>query len=92
MRENETKNMLSVFNMDDAFWHTDKSKENQYTWDSRINLYREEAFQFVCRFDRIFLRNAKIKDFKLIGNTPASENPNHFLSDHFGISAEIEID
>ncbi len=91
MRENETKNMISTFDMNDAYWKSDKSKENQYTWDSRINLYHEEAFQFVCRFDRIFLKNAKVIDFKLIGNKPVSENLNHFISDHFGISAKIEL-
>lgn len=91
MRESETKAIISTFAMDDAYWKSDKSKENQYTWDSRINLYHEEAFQFVCRFDRIFLKNTKIVDFKLIGNKPVSENPNHFISDHFGISAKVEL-
>ena len=91
MRESETKNMVSTYELDDAYWKTDQAPEFKYTWDSRVNLYREDAFQFVCRFDRIFLSNERVGTFKLIGNHPASENPNHFISDHFGISAEIEL-
>ena len=89
MRENETSEMLAKFNLDDAYLQGEQNKTEKHTWDSKINKYREEAFQFVCRFDRVFLRKFTPLNFKLIGNRPVSENPGHFLSDHFGIVVEI---
>lgn len=48
------------------------------------------AFQWKARFDRIMLRGAAAADFRLIGNSPASTDPRHFLSDHFGILATVD--
>lgn len=88
MREDETKQVLSSFNVKDAFY-LKGSKETKFTWDSRINRYNENSHKFIARFDRIFIRGFDISEFRLIGNKPISENNDHFLSDHYGIVAEL---
>ena len=78
----------------------------QFTWDSKVNLYHRDGFGFHCRFDRIYLRNIdEVKSFRLIANEPIdnggasmaknkkSSFGNHFyLSDHFGIVSTLTIE
>ena len=51
-----------------------------------------EAFQFACRFDRIYLsgENLTTTSFRLFANKPLT-NPFHYLSDHFGMVAQLNI-
>jgi endonuclease/exonuclease/phosphatase family metal-dependent hydrolase len=51
-----------------------------------------EAFQFACRFDRIYLsgENLTTTSFRLFANKPLT-TPFHFLSDHFGMVAKLNI-
>lgn len=91
MREAETRPIIDL-GWDDAYWKSEKKKEHQYTWDSNTNLFRDGGFGFNVRFDRVFTKNYKIIEFELIGNKPLSSNPNHFLSDHFGIRTTLEFD
>ena len=63
------------------------------TWNSKINQYHgPDAFQFCCRFDRIYTRNViGIDHFSLMANTPLGTSPKYYLSDHFGIVSTILI-
>ena len=88
MRDNETKGVLEL-GYTDVFLMMGSPKDKRFTWDSRTNIFRKESYGFVCRFDRVFTTNLQIKELKLIGNTPV--NPNHYLSDHYGIHCTMEF-
>ena len=75
-----------------------------HSWNSHVNKYHgESGFAFTCAFDRVFLACAEqpgdecfssgpdctVKNMKLVGNSPASSNPAHFLSDHFGLVFDL---
>ena len=75
-----------------------------HSWDSHVNKYHgESGFPFTCALDRVFLACAEqpgdawfssgpdcvVEKARLIGNTPASENASHFLSDHFGLVFDL---
>ena len=86
MRDNETKPVLQL-GLDDVFLLGGSPKEKKFTWNSRENLFRKESYQFTCRFDRILTTGLLIKSFDLIGHKPI--HPRHYLSDHYGIFAEV---
>lgn len=89
LREVETKPILEKLQLQDVFWSLKIDKSQKFTWDSRINRYNKNSFEFIARFDRVFVRNLEVKSFKLIANTPVSENKHHYISDHFGILVEL---
>ena len=76
-----------------------------HSWDSHVNKYHgESGFPFTCAFDRVFLACAEqpgdgvrfssgpdcaVSNVRLVGNTPASANASHFLSDHFGLVFDL---
>ena len=90
MRESETERVLSTFSLEDAFL-LKGTKETKFTWDSKINKYHEKSHEFAARFDRVLVRGLEVSEFALIANRPSSEIKNHFLSDHYGISAELDF-
>lgn len=89
MRENEAKHFAD-FRLKDAsvslFGVQGSFDKRMYSWNSDINRFNTEYFPFTCKFDRV-LYNDDLHPltFRLIGNTPASTNANHYLSNHFGI-------
>ena len=71
-----------------------------------MNKYHgESGFPFTCAFDRVFLACAEqpgdacsssgpdcaVENISLVGNSPASANASHFLSDHFGLVFDLVI-
>lgn len=78
----------------------------QFTWDSKVNLYHRDGFGFNCRFDRIYLRSIdKVESFRLIANDPLDNDDGasmaktttpfgnrFYLSDHFGIVSTLTIE
>ena len=78
----------------------------RYTWDtidhrddvqggSFNQYYGGSTRQYQARYDRIYCSKTAVADirvpsFDLIANLPLTSN-NHFLSDHFGISAVVNI-
>jgi endonuclease/exonuclease/phosphatase family metal-dependent hydrolase len=60
-------------NWTDASWkQAGSSRQQAYTWDSRINHYHGlDVFQFHCRFDRVYLYNVQsVQSFQLMANKP----------------------
>lgn len=90
MREDETKSVLEVLSVEDAFQLVG-SKEDKFTWNSRVNKYANTGFEYTARYDRVFVRGFGVKAFGLIGDKPVSENTGHFISDHYGITVELEL-
>jgi endonuclease/exonuclease/phosphatase family metal-dependent hydrolase len=90
----------------DAWKDTGALHKEKNTWDSCDRTQRgavagtgphnayhgTEAFQFACRFDRIYLSgdNLTTRSFRLFANKPLT-NPFHYLSDHFGMAAKLNI-
>lgn len=88
------------------FWKLNGSrKEVKFTWDTidygdRFNrFYGASTRKYLARYDRIYatngfrIMNAKITvaSFDLIANQPVT-NRHHFMSDHFGITSEFQIE
>jgi len=73
----------------DAWKQSGGCLDTEYTWNSRINRYHKDGFEFVCRFDRAYLRETTCTDFNLISNT---KKEGAFLSDHFGILLNVTVD
>lgn len=100
MRQSEEKAVESNYGLHDAWKEAGSRKSEKFTWDSRdrtayggaYNKYHLDAFGFTCRFDRIYFRGdgLTVQDFRLIGNKPVT-NPLHYLSDHFGMSAGLQV-
>mmetsp|Transcript_26570 Transcript_26570/g.57955 ORF Transcript_26570/g.57955 Transcript_26570/m.57955 type:complete len:275 (-) Transcript_26570:828-1652(-) len=63
----------------------------QNTWAPQVNKYFEGNDAPAIRFDRIFVRGCSGSDLQLMGDTPASEAPGHFLSDHYGLTATLSV-
>jgi len=68
-------------------------KDTKLTWNSKINKYHQDGFEFVARFDRIYVGGgaAKVATFGLVADTPVEGRQGHFLSDHFGLVCDLEI-
>ena len=83
---------VEALGLKDAWKEAGSDKSHKNTWDSTKNRYHGiGAYQFTCRFDRIYLKGEMdVDDFHLIGDQPLT-NPFHYLSDHFGMIAKIRI-
>jgi exonuclease III len=90
MRDNETAGTLQL-GLKDSFIEIGEPKSEKFSWDSRKNPFRRNDFGFVCRFDRILTKGFRTKSFNLIGNKDISGSK-HYLSDHFGLKAELTLD
>jgi hypothetical protein len=107
MRAKEDQKFEQTFGLQDAWKDTGAIYKEKNTWDScdrtprgavvgtgPHNAYHgTEAFQFACRFDRIYLSggdNLTTTSFRLFANKPLT-NPFHYLSDHFGMVAKLNI-
>jgi len=66
----------------DAWKMTGQLKRKEHTWNSHINRYHLNGFEFISRFDRAYMRGLHCKAFDLVANT---KSDGAFLSDHFGI-------
>lgn len=75
----------------DAWKEAGSDMEKKFTWNSFRNKYRANGFANRARYDRIYLRGLAVDDFRMCANVPLSDNPGHFLSDHFGLRAVVRI-
>jgi endonuclease/exonuclease/phosphatase family metal-dependent hydrolase len=91
MRENETGFAEAALNCKDAFALAGSPASSKFTWDSNRNKYHENGFGFTCRFDRIFVRGFDVEGIQLAANKPASEVPQHYLSDHYALYADLTL-
>jgi endonuclease/exonuclease/phosphatase family metal-dependent hydrolase len=67
---------------------------SKFTWDSFINKYHEDGFQYRARYDRCYYRGediVRVNKFDLIGNVPVHNRPGDYLSDHFGMLVELSV-
>lgn len=64
----------------------------RHPWNTIVNRYWGDSECYTARYDRMLTHRAACTSFRIIGNTPATENPAHFLSDHFGILATFQLD
>ena len=70
--------------------HDDLNNGTPPTWNTYVNKYHANSKEYTCNFDRIFLGGRfKAEECHVVCNTPASERPHHFLSDHFGLLATV---
>lgn len=92
MRGHEDKNIESIQQpplID--IWKTVGTPKNKWTWNTRVNHYHKNRIACTARFDRVYCTpNIEQKSLKLVGAQPLS-NPNHFVSDHFGLCARLMI-
>ena len=93
MRQKEDKKIEGLIGgWTDVWKGAGESKAKKFTWDSRTNRYHgSEAFEFCARFDRIYLRGSDLsaRSFNLFANEPLNGNEADYLSDHYGITAEV---
>lgn len=67
---------------------------SKFTWDSFVNKYHEDGFQYRARYDRCYYRGEDIvgvEKFDLIGNRPVEDRPGEYLSDHFGMVVVLGV-
>lgn len=67
---------------------------SKFTWDSFVNIYHEDGFQYRARYDRCYYRGEDIlgvNKFDLIGNSPVENRKGDYLSDHFGMVVELRV-
>lgn len=89
MRKHESAS-VEALDLDDAWKLLGSSKTTEYTWNSRINHYHTDGYQFTCRFDRAYVRAVTCTAFSLFANVPEADTDGVYLSDHFGIMLMIE--
>lgn len=96
MRQSEDVPVEEIGSWKDAWKEAGSIRREAFTWNSKINHYHaEDSFQFHCRFDRVYLRNAKgVRTFRLMANEPLDNirsGSTYYLSDHFGIVTTVVI-
>ena len=73
-----------------ALGWNDATAPRDFTWNSTINHYHKDGFEFVCRFDRILYHKLNRPSYQLIGNRPVDDQ--YYLSDHFGLLARFVLE
>ena len=105
MREAEDEVAEQTIGLTDAWKKAGANPKTRFSWNTEPqegniqNLYYgSNTRPYKQRYDRIYykLQNApgiqvSVPSFELIANKPIGSSTTHFLSDHFGIAAEIQI-
>jgi endonuclease/exonuclease/phosphatase family metal-dependent hydrolase len=66
----------------------DGNRETAMTWDTRVNRYFKDGFEFLARFDRVFCSaDAQVVLYSLVGDCKVDGG---CLSDHYGILVEFQ--
>eukprot|EP00037_Helgoeca_nana_P025878 m.287380 g.287380 ORF g.287380 m.287380 type:complete len:98 (-) comp27073_c0_seq10:337-630(-) len=78
----------------DAWKVSGSSPEQKMTWNSFVNKYHAEGFEFTARYDRIYTHGpaVHVENFALVGSQPIGDRESHYLSDHFGIVCELRVE
>jgi endonuclease/exonuclease/phosphatase family metal-dependent hydrolase len=89
IRQDEaTRFLRSQPSLKDASTVMPGALKDKATWDSFVNKYHSESFEFRSCFDRVFLSKSwDIADYRLVGK---SKFGGTFLSDHFGICTTVK--
>ena len=106
MRDSEDYDIESL-GLLDAWKVAGASEETRFSWDTvahgtgnekRQNLYYGQSTRaYQRRYDRVYFwkrdktLGLRVPSFELMANEPVSGSPYHYLSDHFGISCELDI-
>jgi hypothetical protein len=67
---------------------------SKFTWDSFINKYHMDGFQYRARYDRCYYHGENIvgvNKFDLIGNQSVENRPGDYWSDHFGMLVVLGV-
>jgi endonuclease/exonuclease/phosphatase family metal-dependent hydrolase len=108
MRDEEDRVAEEILLLGDVWKVAGSEPLNRFSWDTTEQLGQQNRFYgsktraYQRRYDRIYYyHHAAANDddnrvtvpyFRLIANTPVGSSKFHFLSDHFGIAAEIKIE
>lgn len=87
MRQKEDSDFESLGILD-AWKEAGADKSKKFTFDCFENKFNPpHAFYHPvhARYDRVYFRGLTVDDFQFYANEQVSENPKHFLSDHFGL-------
>ena len=57
MRQNEDTKIESKFGWYDMWKVSGSHNQNKFTWNSKVNQYHPNGYQFTCRFDRIYVHS-----------------------------------
>jgi endonuclease/exonuclease/phosphatase family metal-dependent hydrolase len=78
----------------DAWKVSGSSPEQKMTWNSFVNKYHANGFEFTARYDRIYTHGpaVHVENFGLVGSEPIGDSESHYLSDHFGIVCELRVE
>lgn len=107
MRDEEDTVMEGAYDLRDAWKEAGGNPKTQFSWDTSNHLeeggffnryYGERTREYTRRYDRLYISKGKglkisVESFGLVANEPV--NPftrTHFLSDHFGISVELNLE
>ena len=106
MRIEEDKRMEKDRGLLDAWKQAGSKPNTKFTWDTIDHrgttdgvgafnrYYGDRTRQYTARYDRIYCTDStplhEVESFELIANQPIT-GKTHFLSDHFGISAELSF-
>lgn len=82
-------------------WACRGTKENKFTWNSKVNHFHEGGYEYTARYDRAYFRGGglSVQSFGFVGDEPLDDEHRdmkggerkHYLSDHFGIIVEFDI-
>ncbi|KXZ52837.1 hypothetical protein GPECTOR_8g220 [Gonium pectorale] len=75
----------------DAWLEAGSPPGARWTWDTHVNRYYQNGHRYTARYDRILYRGCTVTELAVAGNTPASREPGHFLSDHFALIARVTL-
>lgn len=89
MREGETG--AGDNGLADAWVAAGSHEAQRWSWNTHVNRYYRDGRKYQDRYDRVFTRGFSVLGFELAGNQPASSSSSHFLSDHFGILATLQL-
>jgi hypothetical protein len=105
MREAEDEVAEQTIGLTDAWKKAGANPKTRFSWNTEPqagniqNLYYgSNTRPYKRRYDRIYYKlqnpsglQVTVPSFELIANKPIGSSTTHFLSDHFGVAAEIQI-
>ena len=104
IRDNEDLVMEQTLSLQDVWKQAGRDEQLRYTWDTMDHratggtfnkYYGASTRQYQRRYDRIYVHGAKhhwtVPSLELLAHRPIGSSRLHFLSDHFGMAAHLEL-
>lgn len=103
MRDHEDDFMEEILGLTDIWKSAGSNLRTKYSWDTVDHqndgggyfneYYGSLTRQYRQRYNRIYVHGAETTahSFKLFANSPIGDSKKHFLSDHFGVAADVEL-